>query len=88
MSEVRMRANADKLERVLRRQTPTEDAKHLRRIADQAIPRRVAPQQSPPPLHLASISILHSTFGHRSDPEKTSPTPARKPLKSRKSLFW
>ena len=44
MSEVRIRANADKLERVLRRQAPTEDAKHLRRIADQAIPRRVAPQ--------------------------------------------
>ena len=44
MSEVGMRASADKLERVLRRQTPTEDAKHLRRIADQAIPRQVAPQ--------------------------------------------
>ncbi len=44
MTEVGMRASADKPVRVLRRQTPTEDAKHARRIADQAIPRQVAPQ--------------------------------------------
>lgn len=44
MSEVGMRATADKLDRVLCRQTPTEDTKHPRRIAGQAIPRQVAPQ--------------------------------------------
>ncbi len=39
MSEVGMRASADELERVLRRQSPMQDAKHLRRTADRAIPR-------------------------------------------------
>ena len=44
MSEVGMRTSADTLERVLRRQIRTEDATRLRHIADQAIPRQVAPQ--------------------------------------------
>ncbi|QDV40530.1 hypothetical protein Enr13x_03360 [Stieleria neptunia] len=40
----------------LRRRGPVEGTKHLRRIADQVIPRRVAPPQSPSPLQLASPS--------------------------------
>ncbi len=38
MSEVGMRASADELERVLRRQSPMQDAQHVQRIADRAIP--------------------------------------------------
>ena len=44
ISDERMRADSDKLLRVLRRQTPTEDARHLRRVATRRSPRRVAPQ--------------------------------------------
>ena len=52
---------------------PAEGTKHLRRIADQVIPWRVAPQQSPPPLHLASPAYRTEPSDIAVIPQKTFP---------------
>ncbi|QDV46029.1 hypothetical protein Enr13x_59330 [Stieleria neptunia] len=85
----------------LRRRGPVEGTKHLRRIADQVIPRRVAPPQIQSPLQLASpsdrtepsdIAVIHSTsFGvdwtvfYRSGRGRSSVV--KQLLKSRPSLL-
>ncbi|QDV45892.1 hypothetical protein Enr13x_57950 [Stieleria neptunia] len=57
----------------LRRRGPVEGTKHLRRIADQVIPRRVAPPQSPSPLQLASPSDRTEPSDIAVIPQKTFP---------------
>ncbi|QDV44354.1 hypothetical protein Enr13x_42190 [Stieleria neptunia] len=57
----------------LRRCGPVEGTKHLRRIADQVIPRRVAPPQSPSPLQLASPSDRTEPSDIAVIPQKTFP---------------
>ncbi|QDV41321.1 hypothetical protein Enr13x_11590 [Stieleria neptunia] len=57
----------------LRRRGPVEGTKHLRRIADQVIPRRIAPPQSPSPLQLASPSDRTEPSDIAVIPQKTFP---------------
>ncbi|QDV42991.1 hypothetical protein Enr13x_28430 [Stieleria neptunia] len=57
----------------LRRRGPVEGTKHLRRIADQVIPRRVAPPQIPSPLQLASPSDRTEPSDIAVIPQKTFP---------------
>ncbi|QDV45394.1 hypothetical protein Enr13x_52730 [Stieleria neptunia] len=65
----------------LRRRGPVEGTKHLRRIADQVIPRRVARPQSPSPLHLASPSYRTEPSDIAVIPQKTFPEYSRAPTK-------
>ncbi|QDV41927.1 hypothetical protein Enr13x_17700 [Stieleria neptunia] len=67
----------------LRRRGPVEGTKHLRRIADQVIPRRVAPPQSPSPLQLASPSDRTEPSDIAVIPQKTFPEYPRAATKIR-----
>ncbi|QDV42393.1 hypothetical protein Enr13x_22380 [Stieleria neptunia] len=69
----------------LRRRGPVEGTKHLRRIADQAIPRRVAPPQSPSPLQLASPSDRTEPSDIAVIPQKTFPEYPRAATKIREA---
>ncbi len=53
---------------------PTERTRHRQRIADQAIPWRVAPGQSPPPLHLTASWYRIKSSDIAVIPEKTFQT--------------
>lgn len=88
MSEVRMRASADNLESVLRRQTPTEDAKHPsghRRQCYSSVGCSAAVRASRFTWHRLVHFIHHSDIAAM--PKKTSRTAIRGPLNSRKPLL-